>query len=197
MGLMLTLGTIGGVGIATLGGALGSVGLATVALGIVEVVTMVVLVATVDEGRGAPRAARDLDAGRPVRLGARHPQAARRAVAPPRPPPLPGGVQRDAHRGRLFPALPRPLRRPMPTAPSSSATAIVGVSTALAALPGGRLSDRFGRTAGDLGRRGDRRERPGRRCRRAVPRRWRSPPGSRSGSGWASSCRPTGPSCRT
>ena len=54
MGLMLTLGTIAGVGIATLGGLTANVPLATVALGAVELVTMVTLVATVDEGRSAP-----------------------------------------------------------------------------------------------------------------------------------------------
>src|SRR5918995_2730689 len=54
MGLMLTLGTIVGVGIATLGGIIDNLVLATLALGVVEVVTMVILVATVDEGREGP-----------------------------------------------------------------------------------------------------------------------------------------------
>src|SRR5205823_2220492 len=52
MGLMLTLGTIAGVGIATVGGVHNP--LATVALGVVEAATMVVLVTTVNEGREAP-----------------------------------------------------------------------------------------------------------------------------------------------
>ena len=55
MGLMLVLGTIVGVGIATVGGAASAP--AVLALGVVEVVTMVILVATVDEGRAAPRRA--------------------------------------------------------------------------------------------------------------------------------------------
>ena len=58
MGLMLTLGTIAGVGIATLGGIMDNVPAATLALGVVEVATMVVLVATVDEGRAAPKRTR-------------------------------------------------------------------------------------------------------------------------------------------
>ena len=144
MGLMLTLGTIGGVGIATLGGALGNVALATVALGLVEVVTMVVLVATVDEGRGAPARpgswlqvalsawGRDILRERDVLwlllvrllfLGAYN--ATLIAV----------GYFRRSHG--------------LSDADADStvflATAIVGVSTALAALPGGRLSDRVGR----------------------------------------------------
>ena len=58
MGLMLTLGTITGVGIATLGGVLDNVPAATLALGAVEVVTMIILIATVDEGSAAPRRTR-------------------------------------------------------------------------------------------------------------------------------------------
>ena len=54
MGLMLTGGTIAGVGIATLGGVIGNLALVTLALGVVELVTMVVLVLTIDEGRKAP-----------------------------------------------------------------------------------------------------------------------------------------------
>ena len=54
MGLMLTLGTIVGVGIATLGGLIDNILLATMALGVVEVATMVILVATVDEGPAGP-----------------------------------------------------------------------------------------------------------------------------------------------
>src|SRR5688500_11607146 len=54
MGLMLTVGTIVGVGIATLGGILDNLVLATLALGVVEVVTMAILVLTVDEGPPGP-----------------------------------------------------------------------------------------------------------------------------------------------
>src|SRR5918995_1608790 len=58
MGLMLTLGTIVGVGIATLGSILDMVPLATLALGVVEVATAAVLVLTVDEGGAGPKRTR-------------------------------------------------------------------------------------------------------------------------------------------
>jgi MFS family permease len=141
MGLMLTLGTIAGVGIATV---IGDMVVATIALGVVEVVTMVILVLTVDEGRSGPRRTtgwvqvalsawgRDILRERDVLwlllvrllfLGAYNATA------------LALGYFRRSHglsdadaNGVVF-----------------LATAIVGVSTALAALPGGRLSDRYGR----------------------------------------------------
>ena len=144
MGLMLTLGTILGVGIATLGGILGNVPLATLALGVVEVATMVVLVLTVDEGRTGPKRtkpwrdiamsawARDILKQRDVLwlllvrllfLGAYN--ATLIAI----------GYFRRSHG--------------MSDADADStvflATAIVGISTAAAAIPGGRLSDRYGR----------------------------------------------------
>jgi MFS family permease len=144
MGLMLTLGTIAGVGIATLGGILDNVPLATLALGVVEVVTMIILVATVDEGRRGPARtkpwreiamsawARDILKQRDVLwlllvrllfLGAYN--ATLIAV----------GYFRRSHG----------LSDADADATVFLATAIVGVSTALAAIPGGRLSDRFGR----------------------------------------------------
>ena len=144
MGLMLTLGTIAGVGIATVGGIIDNVPLATLALGVVEVVTMVILVATVDEGRAAPERTRSwqqvaLSAwGRDILqqrdvlwllvvrllfLGAYN--ATLIAV----------GYFRRSHG----------LGDADADATVFLATAIVGVSTALAAIPGGRLSDRFGR----------------------------------------------------
>ena len=144
MGLMLTLGTIGGVAIATFGGILGNEPLAVLALGVIEVATMVVLVATVDEGRAAPRRTRSwgqvaLSAwGRDILqqrdvlwlllvrllfLGAYN--ATILAV----------GYFRRSHG--------------MSDAEADTtvliATGIVGVCTALAVIPGGRLSDRFGR----------------------------------------------------
>jgi MFS family permease len=144
MGLMLTLGTIAGVGIATLGGIFDNLALATLALGVVEVVTMVILVVTVDEGRAGPPRTRSWRAialsawGRDILqqrtvlwlllvrllfLGAYN--ATLIAV----------GYFRRSHG--------------MSDADADTtvflATAIVGVSTALAAIPGGRLSDRFGR----------------------------------------------------
>ncbi len=144
MGLMLTLGTIVGVGIATLGGIIDNVALATLALGVVEVATMVVLVLTVDEGSSGPKRtkpwrdvamsawARDILRQRDVLwlllvrllfLGAYN--ATLIAI----------GYFRRSHG--------------LSDADADStvflATAIVGVSTALAAIPGGRLSDRYGR----------------------------------------------------
>jgi MFS family permease len=144
MGLMLTLGTIGGVGIATLGGVIENVALATVALGMVELVTMIVLVATVDEGRAAPVRTRPW---REIAFSA-------------------WGRDILQQRDVLWLLLVRLLflgaynatliaigyfRRSHGMSDSDAdatvfvATAIVGVSTALAAVPGGRLSDRFGR----------------------------------------------------
>ena len=146
MGLMLTLGTIGGVGIATLGGIIENVALATIALGVVELVTMLVLVATVDEGRAAPPRSRPW---RDIALSA-------------------WGRDILQQRDVLWLLLVRLLflgaynatvigvgyfRRShgMSDAEADAtifvATAIVGVTTALAAVPGGRLSDRFGRRA--------------------------------------------------
>ena len=144
MGLMLTLGTIAGVGIATVGGLTDNVALATLALGVVEVVTMIVLVATVDEGRSAPRRTRPW---REIALSA-------------------WGRDILQQRDVLWLLLVRLLflgaynatliavgyfRRSHGLSPDDAdqtvflATAIVGVSTALAAIPGGRLSDRLGR----------------------------------------------------
>jgi MFS family permease len=144
MGLMLTLGTIVGVGIATLGGIIDNLLLATLALGVVEVVTMVILVATVDEGsEGPPRTrpwreialsawGRDILKQRDVLwllvvrllfLGAYN--ATLIAI----------GYFRRSHG----------LSDADADATVFLATAIVGVSTAVAAIPGGRLSDRFGR----------------------------------------------------
>jgi MFS family permease len=146
MGLMLTLGTIGGVGIATLGGIIDNVALATVALGVVEVVTMVVLVATVDEGHSGPTRTRSW---RQIALSA-------------------WGRDILQQRNVLWLLLVRLLflgaynstliavgyfRRSHGLSDTDAdttvfiGTAIVGVSTALAALPGGRLSDRWGRRA--------------------------------------------------
>lgn len=144
MGLMLVLGTIMGVGIATFGGA-ASVP-AVLALGAVEVVTMVILVLSVDEGRAAPTrtgtwrqvaaSAWDRDILREgnvlwlllVRLlflGAYNVTA----LATPYFERV-HGLTDDAANGTVL-----------------LATVIVGVATLLAALPGGRLSDRYGRRA--------------------------------------------------
>nr|MBA3587493.1 MFS transporter [Chloroflexota bacterium] len=144
MGLMLTLGTIAGVGIATLGGILDNVPLGILALGVVEVITMVVLIATVDEGRAAPTRTRSW---RQIALSA-------------------WGRDILQQRDVLWLLLVRLLflgaynatliavgyfRRSHGLSDADAdatvflAVAIVGVSTAIAAIPGGRLSDRFGR----------------------------------------------------
>ena len=144
MGLMLTLGTIAGVGIATFGGLIDNMPLAILILGVIEVATMVVLIATVDEGRGAPARTRtwtqialsawgrDILKQRDVLwllvvrlmfLGAYNATVV--AV----------GYFRRSHG----------LSDDDASTTVLIATAIVGVSTALAAIPGGRLSDRFGR----------------------------------------------------
>jgi MFS family permease len=144
MGLMLTLGTIVGVGIATVGGILDNLLLATLALGVVEVVTMVILVLTVDEGREGPPRTRPW---REIALSA-------------------WGRDILGQRDVLWLLLVRLLflgaynatliaigyfRRSHGLSDDDAdttvfvATAIVGVSTALAAIPGGRLSDRYGR----------------------------------------------------
>ena len=144
MGLMLTLGTILGVGIATLGGLTDNIPLAIMALGLVEVATMVVLVLTVDEGTRGPKRTRPW---REVALSA----WGRDILG-----------QRDvlwllAVRLLFLGAYSATLiavgyfRRSHGMSDGDAdttvfaATAIVGVSTALAAIPGGRMSDRFGR----------------------------------------------------
>ena len=144
MGLMLTLGTIAGVGIATFGGLIDNMPLAILMLGVVEVATMVVLVATVDEGRGAPPRTRSWGQ---VALSA-------------------WGRDILQQRDVLWLLLVRLLflgaynatiiavgyfRRSHGLSDDDAdttvliATGIVGVCTALAAIPGGRLSDRYGR----------------------------------------------------
>ncbi len=144
MGLMLTLGTIAGVGIATFGGLIDNMPLAILILGVIEVATMVVLVATVDEGRGAPPRTRSWTQ---IALSA-------------------WGRDILKQRDVLWLLLVRLLflgaynatvvalgyfRRSHGLSDDDAATtvlvatAIVGVSTALAAIPGGRLSDRYGR----------------------------------------------------
>jgi MFS family permease len=144
MGLMLTLGTIVGVGVATLGGIVDNVPLAILALGVIEVVTMVILVATVDEGRAAPPRTRPW---REIAMSAWGRDILR---------------ERDvlwllgvrllflgAYNATLIAVGYFRRTHGMSDADADAtvflATAIVGLSTALAAIPGGRLSDRFGR----------------------------------------------------
>ncbi len=144
MGTMIVLGTIAGVGIATFGVNSGNLFLATLALGVVEVVTMLILVSTVHEGTAAPRRTQSwlgvarsawatdilressvlwLLVVRLLFLGA----YAATSLA------LPyfqraHGMSRGDAADTVF-----------------IGTAIVGVMTALSAIPGARISDRVGR----------------------------------------------------
>jgi predicted MFS family arabinose efflux permease len=144
MGTMIVLGTIAGVGIATFGINTGSLFAATMALGLVEVATMVVLVLSVNEGTDAPRRTRSW-------LG-----VARSAWAT--------DILREssvlwlllvrllflgAYAATSL-ALPYFQRaHGMSEAEASTTvfigTGIVGVMTALSAIPGARISDRVGR----------------------------------------------------
>jgi MFS family permease len=144
MGLMLTLGSIAGVGVATAGPTFMSEPFSVVALGALELATMIILVTTVREGTAAPPRtrswrqlalsawARDILQQRNVLwllvvrlmfLGAYN--ATTMALLYFRH--SQGLSDADADRTVFL------------------ATVIVGVSTAVAAIPGGRLSDRFGR----------------------------------------------------
>ena len=144
MGTMIVLGTIAGAGIATIGISLGLLAIATVALGVVEIVTMVILVATVDEGSAGPRRTSSW-------LG-----VARSAW----------GTDILRQPSVLWLLLVRLLflgayaatslglpyfQRVHGMTDSEAATTllvgtgIAGVATALAAIPGARLSDRYGR----------------------------------------------------
>jgi MFS family permease len=144
MGTMIVLGTIAGVGIATFGVNSGSLFVATIALGVVEVVTMIILVVTVHEGTAAPRRTQSwLSVARSawatdilressvlwlllVRLLFLGAYAATSLALP---------YFQRAHG--------------MSEADASTTvfigTAIVGVMTAIAAIPGARISDRVGR----------------------------------------------------
>jgi MFS family permease len=144
MGMMIVFGTILGTGLATLGQLTDAVVPATIALALVELATMVLLVATVDEGRNAPPRTRSwrevalsawgtdilrersviwLLVVRLLFLGA---YAVTRFVA---------AYFEDAHG----------LSRDDATLYLFIGTLVVGLMTAAAAIPGGRLSDRFGR----------------------------------------------------
>lgn len=144
MGTMLVAGTILGTGLAFAGNVIDNVPLMTVSFGLVELVTMVVLVTTVHEGSEAPP---------------RTESWARIALSA-------WGTDILRQRNVLWLLLVRLLflgaynvvrivagyfeRSHAMTRDDASAiffagTAIVGVATLLAALPGARLSDRFGR----------------------------------------------------
>ncbi|MGH2445160.1 MAG: MFS transporter, partial [Candidatus Limnocylindria bacterium] len=144
MGMMIVFGTILGTGIATLGQLTDTIVLTTIALALVELGTMVILVTTVDEGRAAPprtRSWRELALSawgtdilrersvvwllvvRLLFLGA---YAVTRYAA---------FYFEDSHG----------LSRDDATLYLFIGTLVVGLMTAAAAIPGGRLSDRFGR----------------------------------------------------
>jgi MFS family permease len=144
MGTMIVLGTIAGVGIATLGVTTASLFVATMALGVIELLTMVVLAATVHEGSAAPKRTRSwlgvarsawgtdilressvlwLLVVRLLFLGA----YASTSLALPYFQRAHGMTEQDASTTVFV------------------GTAIAGVMTAIAAVPGARLSDRFGR----------------------------------------------------
>ena len=144
MGMMIVFGTILGTGIATLGQLTDTIVLSTIALAIVELGTMVLLVLTVDEGSSAPQRTRswreiaisawgtDILRERSVLwlllvrllfLGA---YAVTRFVA---------AYFEDSHG----------MVRDDATVYLFIGTLVVGLMTAAAAIPGGRLSDRFGR----------------------------------------------------
>jgi len=144
MGMMIVFGTILGTGIATLGQLTDTIVLSTVALAIVELGTMVLLVLTVDEGSTAPPRTRtwreiafsawgtDILRERSVLwlllvrllfLGA---YAVTRFVA---------AYFEDSHG----------MARDDATLYVFIGTLVVGLMTAAAAIPGGRLSDRYGR----------------------------------------------------
>jgi MFS family permease len=144
MGMMIVFGTILGTGIATLGQLTDTIVLSTIALAIVELGTMVLLVLTVDEGSSAPPRTRswreialsawgaDILRERSVLwlllvrllfLGA---YAVTRFVA---------AYFEDSHG----------MTRDDATVYLFIGTLVVGLMTAAAAIPGGRLSDRYGR----------------------------------------------------
>jgi len=142
MGLMLVLGTIAGVGIATLGGA-ASVP-AVLALGVVELATMVVLVATVDEGTKAPERTRPW---REVALSAwsRDILAERNVLWLLAVRLLFLGAVNSTVIAVTYFERAHGLGDAAANQMVFIGTAIVGVTTGLAAVPGGRLSDRYGR----------------------------------------------------
>jgi MFS family permease len=144
MGLMLTLGTIAGVGIAAIGPSFVSEPAAVVMLGLLEAATMVILVLTVREGTAAP--ARTMSWGRLAASAWARDILKQRDV-------LWLLVVRLLFLGAYNSTLMALLYFQYAHGQSSDeakgtvflATGIVATFTALAAVPGGRLSDRFGR----------------------------------------------------
>jgi MFS family permease len=145
MGVMIVLGQIVGTAVATLGVAIGSLFIGTVALGVIEALTMVVLVLTIDEGPAPPprrqsilRIALSAWGTDLLRHGNIFWLLAVRAL-------FLGAVAAPVNLSLLY------FRRAhgMPLVDATqmvlAGTVIIGVTTALAAIPGARLSDRYGR----------------------------------------------------
>jgi MFS family permease len=144
MGVMIVMGQIAGVGVATLGLVVGNLVLATIGLGLIELATAIVLVASVREGSGAP-----------PRPGSWLKVATSA-----------WGTDILAERNVLWLLLVRLLFLGAVNATTLAlfyferthgksevdagglvflGTLVVGITTAAAAFPGARLSDRFGR----------------------------------------------------
>ncbi|MFN2483661.1 MAG: MFS transporter [Candidatus Limnocylindria bacterium] len=144
MGAMIVLGQIAGVGIGSLGLALDNLFLTTIAVGVIEVLTMVVLVTSVNEGSAGPRRTRpwprialsawglDILGERNVLwlLGVRL---------------LFLGAVASTSFGLFYFERSHGLPQAEAGGVLFLGTLIVGVMTAAAAIPGGRLSDRVGR----------------------------------------------------
>ena len=144
MGTMIVLGTIAGVGIATLGVNVGLVAVATVALGVVEAATMLVLVATVNEGRAASRRATSWFGVARSAWGADilHQPSVLWLLAVRL---LFLGAYAATSLGLPYFERVHGMTETEAATTMFVGTAVVGITTAVAAIPGGRLSDRFGR----------------------------------------------------
>jgi MFS family permease len=145
MGVMIVLGQITGTAVATLGVTIGSLFIGTVALGAVEALTMVVLILTIDEGSPPPPRRESL-----VRIALsawgtdllRHGNIfwllAVRAM-------FLGAVAAPINLALLYFRRTHGMALGDASTMVLAGTAIIGVTTALAAIPGARLSDRYGR----------------------------------------------------
>ncbi|MGH2429728.1 MAG: MFS transporter [Candidatus Limnocylindria bacterium] len=144
MGTMIVLGTVGGIGIATTWAGGGEFFLPTIALGAVELLTMIILVFTVDEGRTAPARTRSW---REIALSAWGRDILQQAnllwVLAVRLFFLAGYAATTFGIAYFMRSLGQTRAEANET--FFIGTAIIGAATALAAIPGGRLSDRFGR----------------------------------------------------
>ena len=144
MGAMIVLGQIAGVGIGSLGLALDNLFLTTISVGVIEVLTMVVLVTSVNEGTVGPRRTRSwpriaLSAWGLDILGERNVLwllGVRLLFL---------GAVASTSFGLFYFERSHGLPQAEAGGVLFLGTLIVGVMTAAAAVPGGRLSDRIGR----------------------------------------------------